>query len=75
MIGTIVAPGEPVPGVSGIGAVTCGDTKSRDWAFACTAATRTTTDAIVPALQRLFPLEPHASMQNFSVLITANSSH
>ena len=35
-IGTIVAPGEPVPGVSGMGAIICGEIRSRDWALACT---------------------------------------
>ena len=51
-MGTIVVPGEPVPGVSAIGAVTCGDTNSRDWALACAAVNNTKTDAIGHAQPR-----------------------
>jgi hypothetical protein len=54
-----------MPGVSAMGAVTCGDINSRDWAFACAAVITTKADAIAHAPQRRIVGKPHPNMANF----------
>src|SRR5208283_3259797 len=72
-IGTSVAPGEPVPGVSGTGTVSCGEIRLRAWAKACTGAATMNSHAAANTAERPIPLKPRPGMTGFSCSITAIS--
>jgi hypothetical protein len=71
--GANVAPGKPVPGVSGTGTVCCGEIRLWVWATAAGGASSVNSN-VADAAQPRTPLAPHAGMRFFSIAIAAISS-